>query len=222
LRIRFFGHACFSLEHDGRAIIIDPFLRENPLAPAKPEDLKVDYILVSHAHFDHLGDAIAMARASDALIISTAEVANHCQQQGVGAHAMHVGGTHRFDFGKLRLTPAMHGSGVEGGLACGFMVTMGSKTVYHAGDTGLFGDMQLLPQLDHIDVALLPIGDNFTMGIDDAARAASWLAADVVIPMHYNTWPLIAADPADFVRAAAAAGAKSEVRILEPGQEFHC
>ena len=161
MKLTFWGHAAFSLDANGHTLLFDPFLTDNPLSPVKAEEVKADYILLSHAHQDHLGDAIPIARRTGATIITTAEVAGMCQREGATSHAMHVGGKRSFDFGSVRLTPAFHGSGINGGLACGFIVESEGKRVYHAGDTGLFGDMKLMAELEPLSVALLPIGGNY-------------------------------------------------------------
>lgn len=197
-KLTFYGHACFQLANEQYTLLFDPFLNGNPQATAKPEDIKCQYILLSHAHDDHLGDAVAIAKRNQATIISTAEVARLCGEQGCQVHAMHVGGTYDFPFGRVRLTPAFHGAGVAGGHACGFVVGLGGTNVYFAGDTALFGDMALLGKLVNINCALLPIGGNFTMDPADAAVAAEMLKPDMVIPMHYNTWPVIAQSPDKF------------------------
>ena len=183
----------------------------------KPEDVAADVIFISHYHGDHLGSAYEIAKKQNALIISTAEIANDAAQHGLRSHAMHLGGTHQFPFGRVRVTPAFHGSGIAGGHACGFMVEFGGKTVYFAGDTSVFGDMALLPRLETIDVALLPIGDNFTMGPKDARLAAELLNVPLVIPIHYNTWPLIAQDPAAFKKEVETT-TQSKVLVVEPGK----
>lgn len=216
--LTYWGHAGFHLVETGKeALVFDPFLSDNPLAPVKPEQVKAGYVLVSHGHFDHLGDAYEIARANEALIIATAEIAGEAQSRGLNAHAQHLGGRHRFPFGSVKLTLALHGAGIPGGHACGFVVEYYGKKIYFAGDTGLFGDMKLIGELDALDLALLPIGDNFTMGIEDAALAASWLKAAAVIPYHYNTWPLIEADPQEFKEKV---GQKTGSRciILAPGE----
>ena len=210
---KFINHACFTLTHENHTIIFDPYLEGST---QDINDLKVEYIFVSHGHFDHLGSAIELAKNCDATIISTAEVCGVASEAGAKAHAMHLGGTHEFPFGKVRLTLAFHGSGVPGGHACGFIVDFYGTKLYFAGDTALFGDMQLLQRLDTFDYAVLPIGDNFTMGPKDAAIAAEFLQASYVIPIHYNTWPLIAQDPVKF-KEDVEAHTKSKVLIVEPG-----
>lgn len=210
---KFINHACFTLAHEGHTVIFDPYLDGSA---QDINDLNVEYIFVSHGHFDHLGSAIELAKACDATIISTAEVCGVAGEAGVKTHAMHLGGTHAFPFGKVRVTLAFHGSGVPGGHACGFIVDFYGPRLYFAGDTALFGDMQLLQRLDSFDYAVLPIGDNFTMGPKDAAIAAEFLKAKYVIPIHYNTWPLIAQDPVQF-KADVEAHTASKVLIVEPG-----
>lgn len=215
--LRFLGHASFALEHNGTTLLFDPFLTDNPFQAATAETIDCQYILVSHGHFDHLGDALQIAKRTGATIISTAEIANLCREQGCNAHAMHLGGKHAFDFGYVRVTLAFHGAGIPGGHACGFVVSFFGKTVYFAGDTALFGDMKLIGRLEKLDYALLPIGDNFTMGPGDAAEAANMLQPRCVIPMHYNTWPLIAQDPEVF-KEDVENRFNIRVQIVNPGE----
>jgi L-ascorbate metabolism protein UlaG (beta-lactamase superfamily) len=218
--LRFLGHSCFHLAGNDTSLLFDPYISDNPYKIVAIGDVKCDYILVSHAHFDHLGDTLTIAKQTSATVISTAEVANLCGEHGCKVHAMHIGGKHKFDFGFVRITPAFHGAGVPGGHACGFIVNFFGKTVYFAGDTSLFGDMQLLGRLEKIDYALLPIGDNFTMGPGDAAEAAGMISPRFVIPMHYNTWPLIAQSP-DNYKKDVEARFKIPVHILNPGDSLN-
>ena len=218
MKLTYYGHACFALEEKGVTLLFDPFLSGNPKASVKPEQVKANYILVSHAHGDHLGDTVDIAKRNRALVISTHEVANLIAGQGAETHDMHLGGKRSFDFGYVRVTPAFHGSGVEGGHACGFIVNFFGKVVYHAGDTALFSDMKLLAELEKIDVALLPIGDNYTMGMDDAAMAAGFLGAPLVVPMHYNTFPVIQANPLEFKNKVESKQKGTEVRVLGLGE----
>ena len=207
LKITWLGHACFTLDDGNSRIVIDPFLSDNPVATVSPADLEVNAVLVTHGHGDHLGDAVDISRRAGAPLIAPFELAKFCERQGATIHPMHIGGSHSFPFGRVKLTIAHHGSAFVGdeaeytGNPCGFLVTMAGRTVYHAGDTGLFSDMRLIGELNEIDAALLPIGDNFTMGPEDARLAAGFLKAKTVIPMHYNTFELIAQDPDAFVRS---------------------
>lgn len=214
--LKFLGHACFMLKEGSNALIIDPFLTGNPQAAATADQIDCQYILVSHAHDDHIGDTVSIAKRTGATVISTAEVARFCGEKGVQAHGMHLGGKHKFDFGVVRITPAFHGSGLPGGHACGFIIQFHGKTVYHTGDTALFSDMTLLGRLESIDVALVPIGDNYTMGPSDAAEAVHMLQPKLVVPMHYNTWPVIAQSPEVF-KQDVENRFKVPVHIMKPG-----
>lgn len=221
-KLTFLGHAAFSLELSGAKLLIDPFLSGNPLAAAGPDDIEADYVLLTHGHPDHLGDGIEIAKKNDATIVAPFELATHCETKGTTVHPMHIGGAFEFPFGRVKLTIAVHGSGfpTEQGIEylgnpCGFLVTADGKTVYHAGDTGLFYDMKLIGEMNEIDIALLPIGDNFTMGIDDAVKATELLGARLSIPMHYDTFDLIKADPEAFVAKVKKEG--RDARVLKPG-----
>lgn len=215
-KFHYINHACFIIEKNNSAIIFDPFLDGNPEG-LQANDIKVDYIFISHGHFDHLGSAFEIAKNCDATIISTAEICGLAEAAGCKAHAMHLGGTFMFPFGKVRVAMAFHGSGVPGGHACGFVVDFYGTKVYFAGDTALYSDMQLLPQLDAFDYAVLPIGGNFTMDPKDAAIAAKLLQAKYVIPVHYNTWPPITQD-VDAYKADVEATTSSKVLIVKPGE----
>ncbi|MFA7468409.1 MAG: metal-dependent hydrolase [Desulfotomaculaceae bacterium] len=224
MKVTFLGHACFLINGTSN-IIIDPFLTGNPMAVTKKEDIQTDYVLVSHGHYDHMGDAVAVAKKCNATAVSVAEIANYLARNGVNAHAMHIGGGHDFGSFKVKLTPAWHGSSLprDDGTAeylgnpCGFIVTIDGKVIYHAGDTGLFGDMELIGRLNSIDLALIPIGDNFTMGPQDALEAIKLIKPRVVIPMHYNTWPLIEQDVGKF-KEDVQTNTGVTVRILSPGE----
>lgn len=222
-KLTYYGHSAFLLEDGDIRVMIDPFLTGNPHATVKPEDAKASYVLLSHGHADHLGDAIQIAKANDATIVANYELATHCGEQGANAHPMHIGGGFNFPFGRVKLTIAHHGSGVPGdkgiqytGPACGLLVTMKGKTIYHTGDTGLFYDMKLIGEMNRVDVALVPIGDNFTMGLDDAVKAVELINPALAIPMHYDTFPIIPADPNEFVKRVEAMGKKA--LALKPGQ----
>lgn len=215
-KFHYINHACFVIAKNNEAIIFDPFLDGNPQG-LTADDIKVNYIFISHGHFDHLGSAFEIAKKCDATIISTAEIAGMAQEAGCKAHGMHLGGTFMFPFGKVRLTLAFHGAGVPGGHACGFVVDFYGTKLYFAGDTALFSDMQLLPKLDAFDYAVLPIGGNFTMDPKDAAIAAELLQAKYVIPVHYNTWPPIAQDPQAY-KADVEARTGSKVLVVPVGE----
>lgn len=221
--ITFHGHACFTVDtRDGTRLLIDPFLSGNPLADIGPDEVgDVRYILLSHGHADHLGDAIPIAKRTGATVISTFEIVSFLsREKGVkNVHALHIGGGHDFPFGRVKMTPALHGGAVEGDtgkyttVPGGFLITVEGKGIYHAGDTALLKDMELLA--GQVKVALLPIGDNFTMGPDDAARAVEMIRPEVVVPMHYDTFELIRQDPKKF---AEKVGDRARVVILKPGQ----
>ncbi|WP_425057767.1 hypothetical protein SCACP_23050 [Sporomusa carbonis] len=214
--LKFYGHACFQLTYGKTSLLFDPFFTGNPINNAKAEEIECNYILVSHGHSDHLGDTVAIAKRTGATVITTAELASLVGEQGCANISMHLGGKRAFDFGYVRITPAFHGSGVPGGHAAGFVVNFFGTTVYFAGDTALFGDMALIGRLEQIDYALLPIGDNYTMGPDDAVEAVKMLNPRIVIPMHYNTWPLIAQSPEAFKQKVEAINIP--VHIISPGQ----
>lgn len=214
-KFHFIQHACFTVEKNNSVILFDPYLEGNPEG-LTVNDIKADYIFISHGHFDHLGSAFEIAKACGATVISTAEICGMAEEAGCKNHAMHVGGTFMFPFGKVRITLAFHGSGVPGGHACGFIVDFYGTRLYFAGDTSLFGDMQLMQRQDPFDYAILPIGGNFTMDPHDAAIAAELLKAKYVIPIHYNTWPPIAQD-VEAYKADVEAKTDSKVLIVPPG-----
>ena len=219
---RFLGQSCITIQDGDHKIIIDPFLTGNPLAGAKQEDIACSHVLLTHGHGDHFGDTIEIAKRNDATVVATFELAAYCGSKGLKFHPMHIGGAHDFDFGRVKLTIAHHGGGlgenaeIYTGPPVGFLITMGGKTVYNAGDTGLFYDMKLIGEMNQIDLAFLPIGDNFTMGIDDAVKAVEFLKPKKVVPVHYNTFPLIEQDPQEFAGKVNTA----EVVVMNPGDSI--
>lgn len=223
MKLRYFSHSAFQITTDsGIIILIDPFFDGNPTSPVKADDVRADYIILTHAHGDHLGDSFKIAKKCDSLFVCVFELANYCSSKGFRSHGMHIGGSKNFDFGKLKFTIAHHGSATPdnhyAGLAAGVLLTIDGKTVYHTGDTGLFYDMKLIGEMNKIDAMLLPIGDNFTMGIEDAVKAAELANPALSIPMHYNTYDVIKSDPKLFAKKLEEKGRKT--RILEFGEEI--
>jgi L-ascorbate metabolism protein UlaG (beta-lactamase superfamily) len=221
-RIQWLGHSCLLIETSGTHVLIDPFLTGNPAAPVKAAQVKADYILISHGHGDHVGDAIDIARRTGATLVSNYEIATWLEGKGMAkAHGMQHGGAFRFPFGRVKLTLAFHGSalpdGSNGGNPCGFLITLADgKTVYDAADTGLFGDMRLIGEAG-IDLAFLPIGDNYTMGPDDAVRAVKLLTPKRVVPIHYDTFPLIKQDAAAWADRVRKETACTPL-VMKPGE----
>ena len=224
VKVTFIGHSCFALDNGKYKILIDPFIKGNPTAKSTEDQKSADFILISHGHGDHLGDAIELAKKNNAMVISNFELCTYAQSEGVEkVHPLHIGGGHEFPFGSLKLTIAHHGSTIGdklqyGGNPVGFIIRTDNKTIYHSGDTGLFLDMQLIGELDKIDLALLPIGGNFTMDCSDAIKAVEFLKPKMAIPMHYNTFDVIACDPRNFVEGIKRLG--TEGVILNCGESY--
>jgi L-ascorbate metabolism protein UlaG (beta-lactamase superfamily) len=222
MKIKYFAHSAFMISTGKSTILIDPFLSGNPNNRIKADEVNADYIVLTHAHGDHIGDAFSIAKRCDSLFICVNELANYCISKGFRAHNMHIGGSHLFDFGKVKFTIAHHGSitpdNTYAGEPAGVLLTIENKVIYHTGDTGLFYDMKLIGELNKVDLMLLPIGDNFTMGIDDAVKAVEFVNPKLAIPMHYNTFPVIESDPNKFKSACDERGFNS--RILNFGEEI--
>jgi L-ascorbate metabolism protein UlaG (beta-lactamase superfamily) len=221
--ITWYGHATLGLETGGYRILVDPFFTDNPSASISADQVQADFILLSHGHGDHFGDIIDIAQRTGALIISNHELATYLENKGLKTHGQHLGGGHMHPFGYLKLTLALHGSGLPdgtcGGNPVGFLITTSNgKKIYLACDTGLFSDMRLIGE-EGIDLAALPIGDNFTMGPDDALRAVKLIQPKHAIPIHYNTWELIAQDPNAWAKRVEA-DTSTKVHVLRPGGSF--
>ncbi|GAB4415175.1 MAG: metal-dependent hydrolase [Anaerolineales bacterium] len=219
-----FGHATHGLETGGYKIIIDPFFNGNPAASTGPEAVEADFILVSHGHGDHIGDTVELAKRTGATVITIHEIAGWLEGQGIEkVHGQHLGGGFEHPFGYLKFTLALHGSGLPdgsyGGNPCGFLLTTkDGKKIYLAQDTGLFGDMKLIGD-EGIDLAVLPIGDNYTMGPDDALRAVKLIQPKAVVPIHYNTFDVIKQDPHAWA-ARVEKETDTKVSVLQPGESL--
>lgn len=223
IQITWLGHACFLIDTGSGKLLIDPFIEGNPLSPVTPETVETDYILVSHGHGDHLGDTVAIAKRTGATVIANFEIHNWLLSQGLTkVHPQHIGGGFNYPWGRVKLTIAHHGSalpdGSYGGAPCGFLLYIGNKKIYHACDTGLFYDMKLIGE-EGIDLAILPIGDNFTMGPDDALRAVRLIDPKEVVPIHYNTFDVIQQDPNAW-REKVHSETSAKVNVLSPGDKI--
>ncbi len=217
------GHATLALETDGYKLLIDPYIRKNPAAKVDADTIGADYILVTHGHGDHVGDTVEIAKRTGAMVISNAEISRWLAEKGLNTHGQHIGGGFTHPFGYLKLTQALHGSalpdGSYGGNPAGLLLTTNEgEKIYMAGDTGLFGDMRLIGE-EGVTLAVIPIGDNYTMGPTDALRAVKLLTPKHVIPIHYDTFDLISQDAeawAENVRTETDA----QVHLLKPGERF--
>lgn len=226
--LTYLGHSAVKLHNSSYTLLIDPFITGNPVAPITVEEINTcDYILVTHGHRDHLGDTVALAKRLKCTVIATWELAAYLEAMGIAVHPMSAGGSHEFPFGKVKMTIAFHGCGGDKmsdgstpppNTPIGYVIAFDKKIIYHAGDTALFSDMKLIGERFKIDVACLPIGDNFTMDVEDAARANEFLGAERCVPIHFNTWDLIKADSKAFEYKIRKQGKKCSV--LEPGDYF--
>jgi L-ascorbate metabolism protein UlaG (beta-lactamase superfamily) len=221
VEVRFLGHATVQLTARETTLIVDPWLNDNPSCPVGSADVAADVVVVTHAHVDHWGDSVALSERGG-LLVSNPEIARYSEARGARVKSMGIGGTHAFEGGWLKFFPAWHSSsfpdGTYGGTAMGVVIQMDGTRIYHAGDTGLFTDMQLVGELG-IDLAILPIGDNFTMGPGDALRSLRFVEPKRVLPVHYDTFPLIRQDAGAFAAQAAELGVSAEV--LKPGESFN-
>lgn len=223
MKLKYFGHSAFQITtKDGIRILIDPFLDDNPLSPIKSKDVDAEFIILTHGHSDHVGDGLKIGKRCNSLFICVNELAEWVKSKGLNAHNMHIGGAHNFDFGRVKFTIAHHGSmspdNQYTGEASGVLITIEGKTIYHTGDTGLFYDMKLIGEMNPIDYMLLPIGDNYTMGIKDAVKAVELANPKMAIPIHYNTFPVIDSDPNEFKRLVEASS--KMCKVLNFGEEI--
>lgn len=223
LSFTWLGQSGFLFDIDGHTALIDPFLTDNPLAPANAEEIPAEIILITHGHGDHVGDAAIIAKRTGALVIGTPEITGWLKKQGVtNTWEGNVGGTYEGDYLTAKFTMAFHTSslpdGSYGGAAMGFIITAGGKRVYHAGDTGLFGDMRLIGETK-LDLAFLPIGDKYTMGIEDSIAAIKMLNPRYVVPMHFNTFPSLAQDASAWARRVNAETNATPI-INDPGYAY--
>ena len=223
MKLTFLGHSALLIEEGNFKGLVDPFITGNSLSKTSVDDLvNITHIFVTHGHGDHIGDTINIAKRNKALIITNHEISAYLSKSKLRTHAMHIGGRTKFDFGTVKMTNALHGSGISengnmiyGGNPGGFIIEVNGKKIYHAGDTGLTYDMKLLED-EKIDVAFLPIGGNYTMDIEDALKAVDFIKPKTVVPMHYNTFGIIKADPEIFKSKAS-----SNVMILNVNESMN-
>ena len=217
ITLTFLGHAGFTVDDGSHKLAIDPFLTDNPVAKHKPEDIECSYIALTHGHPDHFGDTVTIAKANDAPVIAAFEICDYLGEHGCKTDPGNPGGRIETDFGWVSFTQAFHSSSYDGrymGMPCGLVIHLGEVTVYHCGDTTIFSDMKLISEIYKPDIALIPIGDRFTMGPELATLAAQLIQPKVAIPIHYGTWPLLVPDASGFKPKGV------QVKVMEPGEEW--
>ncbi len=219
LKIKYIGHSAFQFKDGQNDIIIDPFITGNPVAKTKVEEIKSKYIILTHGHSDHFGDTLSLVKQNDAEVIAINELANNLSARGIKAYNMNIGGAYHFPFGKVKFTIAHHSSADDQGMylgnPAGVIVNIAGKNIYHCGDTGLFYDMKLIGEMQKIDVMIVPIGDYFTMGIDDAVKAVQFVNPKLAIPSHYNTYPIITQDGNEFKDKVNAIGIDCKIMNID-------
>ena len=230
MNIKWLGHSAFHITTDQYLkILIDPFISNNPVAPLKVEELAADLILVTHGHSDHFGDTMEIADRTGAVIVANHEHSIYLAQQGFECIGMNIGGSINFQDIKITMVTSNHSSDMDfieeigaGGSSSGYILKLeNGRKIYHSGDTGVFGDMKtVIKDIYHPDIALIPIGDRFTMGPMEAAVAADWISPEIVIPMHYNTFPIIEQNPLEFADRVESKNPEIKVVILEPGEDY--
>lgn len=224
MKVSYHGHSVVKVVTESHTILIDPFISGNGACDLDANTVEADVILLTHGHGDHVGDTVSIAKRTGALVVALNELAVYLGRKGVNTHPMNIGGAYEFDFGRVKFTHAFHGSSVEEedgtfvytGMPGGILLTIEGKTIYHVGDTALFSDLKMIGELNNIDVAFIPIGDNYTMGPEDALIAADWINAEIVIPIHYNTFPIIKQDGEAFASKVKT----GEGRALKIGEGF--
>ncbi|WP_093338213.1 metal-dependent hydrolase [Salibacterium halotolerans] len=221
MNVTYHGHSVVHIEANGKSILIDPFITGNGNTDLNAENVNPDVILLTHGHGDHVGDTIDIAKRSGSFVVAPFELAAYLGQQGLETHPLGIGGGYTFDFGRVSLTQAFHSSSyteengniVYTGMPAGIIFEAEGKTIYHMGDTGLFSDMKMIGERSNIDLLFVPIGDNFTMGPIDAAKAVEWIKPEYVVPVHYNTFPTINQDGDAFIESISPV----KGRAVEPG-----
>jgi len=218
LTITYLGHSGFIFDDGSNKLVVDPFLTGNPLAKHKPQDITCNYIALTHGHADHFGDTIPIAKQNNATVIAAFEICEYCAEQGVqNCDPGNPGGRVYTDFGYVAFTPAFHSSSYQGrymGQPCGLIINIAGHKIYHAGDTALFSDMKLIGEIGKPDIAMIPVGDRFTMGPQLATYAAEWVRPKTVIPIHYKTFPLLTDDISDFKPNNV------QVKEMQPGESW--